>query len=639
MRDLRKVLRFVWPYFRRYWGRLAAGVLLGFLFGLSNAGFVWATKGLIGRMSPQSPTSMSSDETARTSGSLPEIGDAAWTRELTRVQTTWSRRAGEWMDPWLPLAGRPLDWRQLVGGVLLFPLVAAFRGSVGFLGNYCMLWVSERVVNDLRVDVFRKLSNLSLGYFNQSTTGDAMTRVSGDTALVQRCMSHGFSDLITEPATMFAILVTLLLMDWQLTLSALVLFPLCVIPVVVLGRKAKKASRASRHSIVTQTSQLVEFLSGIRVVKAFGLEQRQMERFERLSRDLLRNSVRGRKAKEQLNPIIETVAMFGIGLLIVYVAYQQLTVDYMAAFLAGMAFFYTPVKKLASVHVLLEQTSISVERLIQILAEQPTVLEPAHPVPLERFRHAIEFDGVTFCYGAEPVLEEVRLKLHRGERVGVAGESGSGKSTLVNLLFRFYDPTSGVLRIDGHDLRQVSLFDLRQQMALVSQEVVVFDLTVAENIACGKSNATRAEIEAAAVAADADSFIRRLPQGYDTRIGERGVTLSGGQRQRISIARAFIRDAPILVLDEATASLDSAAEAEVQAAIERLEENRTVLCIAHRLSTLASMDRIVTLSAGRVTEEGTFETLLGNQGPFAAMARRQGILAGMSDRLSTPGRL
>lgn len=634
MRDLRKVLRFIWPYFRRYWGRLAAGVVLGLLFGLSNAGFVWATKALIGRMSPQPPAAIRIDETTRSSGALPEFGDTGLGRGLTRVQTTWNRRAGEWMDSWLPLAGRPLDWRQLVGGLLLFPLVAAFRGSVGFLGNYCMLWVSERVVNDLRVAVFRKLSNLSLGYFSQSTTGDAVTRVSGDTVMVQRCMSHGFSDLITEPATMLAILVTLFVMDWQLTLSALVLFPFCVFPVVVLGRKAKKASRASRHSIVTQTSQLVEFLSGIRVVKAFGLEQRQIERFERLSRDLLRNSVRGRKAKEQVNPIIETVAMFGIGLLIVYVAYQQLTVDYMAAFLAGMAFFYTPVKKLAAIHVLLEQTSISVERLIQIMAERPTVLEPAHPIPLERFRHAIEFDGVTFSYGAEPVLEEIRFKLRRGERVGVAGESGSGKSTLVNLLFRFYDPTHGVIRIDGHDLRQVSLFDLRQQMALVSQEVVVFDLTVAENIACGKSNATRAEIEAAAVAADADTFIRRLPQGYDTRIGERGVTLSGGQRQRISIARAFIRDAPILVLDEATASLDSAAEAEVQAAIERLEENRTVLCIAHRLSTLATMDRIVAISAGRVIEEGTFETLLRNQGSFAAMARRQGILAELSERPS-----
>jgi subfamily B ATP-binding cassette protein MsbA len=209
--------------------------------------------------------------------------------------------------------------------------------------------------------------------------------------------------------------------------------------------------------------------------------------------------------------------------------------------------------------------------------------------------------------------------------VGVAGESGSGKSTLVNLLFRFYDPTQGSIRIDGHDLREVSLADLSRLMALVSQEIVVFDLTVAENIACGRTGATRAEIEAAARAANAHDFILRLPEGYETRIGERGVTLSGGQRQRLSIARAFVRNAPILVLDEATASLDSAAEAEVQSAIEKLEENRTVLCIAHRLSTLARMDRIVVLAEGRIIEEGPFDLLLRKSGLFAAMAARQGI--------------
>jgi ATP-binding cassette, subfamily B, bacterial MsbA len=627
MKDLSKILRFAWPYFGRYWGRLAVGIVLGMLFGLSNAGFVWATKGLIGRMSPEPPPEVTA---VAATVPLPGAEDAAVTGRVTRLTQTWGRRLGDWMDRWLPLAGRPLDWRQVLGGLLLFPLVAAFRGSTGYLGSYCMLWVSERVVNDLRVDVFRKLSSLSLAYFNRATTGDALTRVSGETVMVQRCMNHGFTDLITEPATMLAILVTLLVLDWQLTLAALVFFPLCVVPVVVLGRKARKASRQGRKVVVKQASQLVEFMAGIRVVKAFGLEREQLDRFARSSRELLRTSVRGRKAKEQLNPIIEKVAMIGIGMLIVYVAYQQMTVDYMAGFLAGMALVYTPIKKLAAIHVLLEQTSISVERLIHIRAEQPSVREPVQPVRLNRFRQGIEFDDVTFAYDSQPVLEQIRLRLRPGERVGVAGESGSGKSTLVNLLFRFYDPTAGAVRIDGHDLREVALADLRTLMALVSQEVVVFDLTVAENIACGKPGATRADIEAAAIAANADAFIRRLPQGYDTRIGERGVTLSGGQRQRVSIARAFVRDAPILVLDEATASLDSAAEAEVQAAIERLEENRTVFCIAHRLSTLANMDRIVVLASGRIVEEGTFDELLARQGTFAAMARRQGIIAEQS---------
>ncbi len=622
MTDLRKVLRFVWPYFRRYRVRLFAAILLGMFFGVSNAVFVWATKALIGRMTP--PT-----ETVAPAAAKPETGMP----RLVATPSGWDefkrdldQKITGFVDPWLPAVGRPLDAQQVIGGLLLLPLLAGMRGSVGFLGAYCLAWVSERVVNDLRVNIFKKLSGLSLDYFSEATTGDALTRVSGDTETLQRCMSRGFSDLITEPFTIAAIIVALFLLDAKLTGAVLIFFPLVVFPVVLLGRKARRASRASRMATVTQTSQLVELLGGIRVIKAFGLEDRQIERFTRLSRDLLKNSMRGRKAKEQVNPIIETVAMIGVGLLVVYVSYRQASVEHMAAYLTGLVLLYAPVRKLAALHMLLEQTSISVERIIHILAEQSSIMESPNPVRLPQFQRNIQFDRVTFAYRDQPVLQDIQLELRRGERLGVAGESGSGKSTLVNLIFRFYDPTRGAVRIDGHDLREVSLNDLSRLMALVSQEIVVFDLSVAENIACGRTGATREEIEAAARAANAHEFILRMPQGYDTRIGERGVTLSGGQRQRLSIARAFVRDAPILVLDEATASLDSTAEAEVQSAIERLEENRTVLCIAHRLSTLAQMDRIVVLAGGRIIEEGSFDALLRNAGPFAAMAARQGML-------------
>ncbi|HMO66121.1 MAG TPA: ATP-binding cassette domain-containing protein, partial [Verrucomicrobiota bacterium] len=241
------------------------------------------------------------------------------------------------------------------------------------------------------------------------------------------------------------------------------------------------------------------------------------------------------------------------------------------------------------------------------------------------FRDAVRFEHVGFRYDAEPVLVDFTLTIRRGEKLGLAGESGSGKSTLLNLLLRFYDPTAGRVTLDGTDVREFAAAELRGQMALVSQEIVLFDQTVAENIACGRPGATRAEVEAAARAAVAHDFITALPQGYDTPIGERGVTLSGGQRQRLAIARAFVRDAPILVLDEATAALDSQAEREVQAAIERLEEGRTVICVAHRLSTLANLDRILVLGRGRIVEEGTFAELLRAGGVFTAMARMQGI--------------
>jgi ABC-type multidrug transport system fused ATPase/permease subunit len=273
----------------------------------------------------------------------------------------------------------------------------------------------------------------------------------------------------------------------------------------------------------------------------------------------------------------------------------------------------------------LQESKIGVDRLAQILREQPSVKEKSDARPVSGFLSAIRFRGVTFAYETQTVLEDIDLEIRRGTKIGIAGENGSGKSTLVNLLLRFYDPTAGAVEIDGIDLRDVRVSDLRNLIGLVSQEVVIFDQSIAGNIGCAKPGTTRAEIEVAARAAGCHDFIMQLPQGYETRVGERGVRLSGGQRQRISIARAFIRDAPIIILDEATASLDARAEADIQAAIDRLEEHRTVICVAHRLSTLASMDRIVVLSAGRIIEEGTYRKLLFGDGPFARMARQQGL--------------
>jgi subfamily B ATP-binding cassette protein MsbA len=347
-----------------------------------------------------------------------------------------------------------------------------------------------------------------------------------------------------------------------------------------------------------------------------------------MSKDLVAHSMRTVRAKEITNPIIETIGTLGFGLLLVVIVLRQVKIEDMVTLLTGVAFIYTPVKKLAGVHNLVQQTQAGIERLVQVLGERPTVEEAVRPRPVTGFRSGLNLEGVGFGYGHGEVLTGLSIDLPRGTRLGIAGESGSGKSTLVNLLFRFYDPTSGSLRIDGTDFRELSLRDLRERMALVSQEVVLFDMSVAENIACGRPGATRAEIEAAARAAFAHDFIQRLPQGYDTRVAERGVNLSGGQRQRLAIARAFIRDAPILVLDEATAALDAQSEAEVQMAIDRLEENRTVICVAHRLSTLRRMDRIIVLSAGRIVEDGTFDALVRSGGLFADMARRQGVTAG-----------
>jgi subfamily B ATP-binding cassette protein MsbA len=407
----------------------------------------------------------------------------------------------------------------------------------------------------------------------------------------------------------------------------MVFFPLCVIPMMVLGRKARRAGKGNRKSGVSQQSLLVEFLASIRVVKAYNLEAEQSRRFARYSRELIHHAMKNLQARELVNPLIETIGAVGLALLLLYLLYTGRSGSDLAIFIAAVATVYTPVKKLASVHVMFQQTSVGVDRLFYILDQQPTVKEPARPRKIERFQGDVRFENVSFGYGEAPVLRQLNLSIPRGMKLGIAGESGSGKSTLINLLFRFYDPTGGRILIDGIDIREISTGDLHSQMALVSQEIVLFDQTVRENIACGKPGAGPAEVEAAARAAFAHEFIMQLPQQYETRVGERGVMLSGGQRQRIAIARAFIRQAPILALDEATAALDAQSEAEVQGAIDRLAENRTVIAVAHRLSTLSKMDKIIVLKEGELIEQGAFSDLLKGKGVFGAMAERQSLAA------------
>jgi len=725
MGNIRTVFRFGWIYLRRYWTRLAAGILFGILFGLTSAGFIWATKVIIGRMTPEAalnhpPTAKADAYTVRkdsltntltplnndvaaahmgtltilavsptngtarlvggtnilftpqpnyvgvatigytitdglggTNSSLitvtstdenipPNTATRGFVARFKSSMIAFKARAEAFtnllVDPWLPKSGRPIDWRQFLGGLLFLPALVALRGFSGYLSSYCMAWVSERVVNDLRGDVLEKLSSLSLDFFNRSTTGDLYTRVSGDTGQLQKCLSLS-GDLVKEPVTLVGLFFGLVLLDWQLTLAAMLFVPLCVVPIAVLGRKVRKASTRGWDSNISQSSLLVEVLSGIRVIKAFGLESMLVQRFRDFSRRILHFRMKTVQAGEQINPIIETVSMLGLGLLILYIVHQQRPIDDMVGYLTGLVFFYTPIKKLAGMHVLFQQTRIGVERLGRIMAEQPSIKEHPQAKAITGFHSAIQFEDVSFSYGNAPVLQNIRLEIRRGQKLGVAGESGSGKSTLVNLIFRFYDPTAGVIRLDGLDLREARMSDLRQQMALVSQEIVLFNETVAENIAYGKPDATREEIEAAAKAAFAHDFILELAQGYETPIGEKGVTLSGGQRQRLAIARAFIRNAPLLVLDEATGSLDSNAEAEVQAAIDRLEENRTVISVAHRLSTLTKMDRIIVLSRGVIVEQGAFNELLRRNGLFAAMAAKQGIHSDASPKVSveSPG--
>jgi len=603
--QLRRVFSFGLPFLWPYRARFLAGVALALFFGLSNGAFVLATKTLFERLSP-SPV-------------------AAGQVDPQAVATRFSAEFADFLERVLPRSGQPITPLQAAGAVLFLPFLMALRAGSNYLSAYCMTWVSARVVRDMQLKVLEKLHSLSLDYFNQSTLGDLTTHITGDTRRIFDAMNNGFADLIKEPFTLLSILAGMIIIDAKLTLAAVVILPLVIVPILVVGNRLKRLARQTLSVGITQGSGLIEALGGIRLIKAYGLEDFQMARYQGESRELVNLEVKKTQAGKLVNPVIEVVSTLGLGVLIIIVFATHQSVSDFVGFLTGLVMLPNPVKRLAQMHVDLVSATVSCERLEKFFSLQPSVREPASPPRLAPLAGELVWEKVCLDYGHDHVLQDIELRIPRGHKLGVAGPSGSGKSSLINLLPRFYDPTAGRILWDERDLRTFSTADLRGQIALVSQDVVLFDASVAENIALGRNGAGRQEIEEAARQAFAHDFIRDLPRGYDTRVGERGVLLSGGQKARISLARAFLRNAPILILDEATAALDAEAEREVQRAVDALEEGRTVVCIAHRLSTLANMDEIVVLEAGKIVERGKFTELVARGGLFSRMAAQQGI--------------
>ncbi len=605
MNQLRRVLAFGLPFLWPYRTRFLAGVGLALFFGLTNGAFVLATKTLFERLSP-SPV-------------------AAGQVDPQALATRVSGDFAEFMEKILPRSGQPITPLQAAGAVLFLPFLMALRAGSNYLSAYCMTWVSARVVRDMQLRVLEKLHSLSLDYFNKSTLGDLTTHISGDTRRIFDAMNNGFADLIKEPFTLLSILAGMIIIDARLTLAAMVILPLVILPILIVGNRLKRLARQTVSVGISQGSGLIEALSGIRLIKAYGLERFQLDRYRGESMDLVNLEVKKAQAGKLVNPVIEVISTLGLGVLIIVVFATHQSVSDFVGFLTGLVMLPNPVKRLAQMHVDLVSATVSCERLESFFSQQPSVKEPAAPVRLSPLQRELALEKVFMDYGHNHVLRDVDLRIPQGFKLGLAGPSGSGKSSLINLLPRFYDPTSGRILWDGRDLRDFSTADLRRQIALVSQDVVLFDASVAENIGLGRDGATPSEIEQAARQAFAHDFISDLPRGYDTRVGERGVMLSGGQKARISLARAFLRNAPILILDEATAALDAEAEKEVQKAVDALEEGRTVICIAHRLSTLANMDEIAVLESGRIVERGPYTRLLAQGGLFARMAAQQGI--------------
>ncbi len=490
------------------------------------------------------------------------------------------------------------------------PLVMLLRGLFTYLNTYLMNWVSIRAVNDLRARLFNHLMGLSSSFFSNTSTGKLMAHLNATSAL-QNMIGTSLVVIIKEPVSVVGMVIGLVWLQPKLSLIALVIFPLTLIPFVIYARKVRGSS-AALHRQVTEQSKLVhESLTGYRIIKAYNLEATVQREFVRTSQAAIRHAMRLLRAQEIPGPLIEFIGSIGVAVFFVYIAlFSQTTPGSLLYLVGGIFMLYQPIKSIIRVHATMEQAQTTTSYMFEVLATRSVVAEPVHPQPLPAAGKDIVFDHITFSYGDKPVLHDITFQVKAGQMVALVGGSGSGKTTLTNLLLRFYDPQQGAIRIGDTGIREVATSDLRGKIAVVTQETVLFNDTILRNIELGRPGATRSEIEAAAKHAHAYDFIMEKPAGFDTIVGEKGIVLSGGQRQRLAIARAILKNAPILVLDEATSALDSESERAVQAALEDLMQGRTTICIAHRLSTIQRADLIVVLDNGRIVETGTHAELL-----------------------------
>jgi ATP-binding cassette, subfamily B, bacterial MsbA len=612
----RRLLR----YTRPYTFRLTVAIIAGLMF----AGSVFSLLTL----SPRILKPFGQNAAVSVAVETPDNGEADATvvpEEIAQAQK-WADKLGVTLTK----DDGTLTWQGMMLMLALIPIVALVWLLANYLNRYLMRWVGARVIRDLRDDLFSHLQHQSLAFFGGCDIGKLISRCTNDAVIVEQTVYNTAAQIVRAPLEITAAMIFVVMFSHQHEMGSFILMMLfvygtCIVPVIILGLQVKRHTRQALSRVSDLVSRMHENFTGVRVVKAYAMEEKETQRFAQMNEGYFRSSIKALRAELMMTPLMEGLGIImAVAFLVICYARDvelfQIVPICMAAVVA-----YRPIKQLANLNSNLQRGAAALERIFELMDTSTVIPEAKQPVLVTTFENRIQFENVGFAYDVEgaPVLSDVNLDITKGMVIAIVGQTGSGKSTMANLLARFYDPTAGRILLDGVDLRDMKIADLRKLIGVVTQDTILFNDTIANNIAYGAETVDMDAVKAAAREANADMFISADQDGYDRIVGEKGFLLSGGEKQRVALARAILRNPPILILDEATSALDTVTEQLVQEAITRVMKERTVFAIAHRLSTVRNADLILVVEGGRIVERGTHDELYAANGSYRALCDMQ----------------